>query len=342
MPGDTGFSVVERLMDAPALAGKTVMLLSSDPGRGDAQRCQELGILLHRVKPVTPSELLGAVLEAVGAHARPAPTAGADGAQVTRNRRALRVLVAEDNRVNQRVIVRMLEKRHHLPTVCGNGREALEAFTGAAFDLVLMDVQMPEMDGLAATAAIRQYEAGHAGPGRVPIVALTAFAMASDRERCLAAGMDDYLSKPIRDAELALVLDRACGDTAALRPGDRAVPAFDESAALEYVGGDRELLSELIGIFAVDGVEYLHALQEAMAASDPAALMRAAHTLKGSLRVLGARRAAELSAQLEALGRAGDLEPAPLVLEAFEPELQRVLRAAAESAGGVAVVASPA
>jgi len=196
---------------------------------------------------------------------------------------------------------------------------------------VLMDVQMPEMDGFAATAAIRQAEAAPPGRRRVPIIALTAFAMSGDRERCLAAGMDDYLTKPIKGAELAGALARFSG-TAPPPESAAAAPAFDESAALEYAGGDRELLAELLGIFAADGAGHLRALHEAMAASDAAALMRTAHTLKGSLLVLGAGTAAALAGELEALGRDGRLEGAPAVLAALEPELQRVLRATAEAA----------
>jgi len=207
---------------------------------------------------------------------------------------------------------------------------------------VLMDVQMPEMDGFAATAAIRRAEAEQPARPRVPIIALTAFAMTGDRERCLAAGMDDYLSKPIKAVALAVALARFSGEAPTPPERDAAEPAFDESAALEHAGGDRELLTELLGIFADDGPGHLRALREAIAASDPAALMRAAHTLKGSLRVLGAGPAAALAEQLEALGQGGGLEDAPAVLAAFEPELQRVLRAAASAARGPAAAAGQA
>ena len=207
MPDGTGFSVVERLRDDPALAGRVIMLLSSDLGTGDPQRCRELGIGQHLVKPVTPSELLDAVLHILGAGAAPEQTAP-DVVAAAGPGRPLRVLVAEDNGVNQRVIVRMLEKLHHLPLLCVNGREAVAAFTAEVFDLVLMDVQMPEMDGLAATAAIRRYEADHPALRRVPIVALTAGALNDDRARCAAAGMDDFLAKPFNPDALVAVLDR--------------------------------------------------------------------------------------------------------------------------------------
>jgi CheY-like chemotaxis protein len=206
MPDGTGFSVVERVREDPGPAGRTIMLLSSDLGSGDPQHCRALGIAQHLVKPVTPSELLEAILHILDAPPIAEPVAHPDVAEATGPGRPLRVLVAEDNRVNQRVIMRMLEKLHHVPVLCANGRDAVAAFTTQAFDLVLMDVQMPEMDGLEATAAIRQLEAEHPARHRVPIVALTAGAMQDDRERCVAAGMDEFLAKPLNADALVATL----------------------------------------------------------------------------------------------------------------------------------------
>jgi signal transduction histidine kinase/CheY-like chemotaxis protein len=229
MPDGTGFSVVERVREDPGLAGRTIMLLSSDLGSRDPQRCRDLGIVQHLVKPVTPSELLEAILNTFDAPAVPEPTARLDLAEAAGPGRPLRVLVAEDNRVNQRVIMRMLEKLHHLPVLCSNGRDAIAAFTTQAFDLVLMDVQMPEMDGLEATTAIRKYEADHPARPRVPVVALTAGALKEDRDRCAAAGMDAFLAKPFVPDALATILARFAtgapwssdpgGPTAATRAG---------------------------------------------------------------------------------------------------------------------------
>jgi two-component system, sensor histidine kinase and response regulator len=247
--------------------------------------------------------------------------------------RSLRVLVAEDNRVNQLVMRRLLERLDHTVILCPDGRAAVAAVEAERPDLVLMDIQMPEMDGFAATAAIRAREATHPGGRRLPIVALTAFAMKGDRERCLAAGMDDYLTKPIRRDQLAAVLARFAGEAPGpAEAGAEAVgPALDEAAALAYVGGDRELLGELLGIFLEDGPGQLQALRTAVAGTDPGALMRAAHTLSGSLRVLGAAAAIALVGRLEALGREGRLEGAAALLAQLEPELERVRSAAAEA-----------
>jgi CheY-like chemotaxis protein len=251
--------------------------------------------------------------------------------------RPLRVLVAEDNRVNQLVIRRLLERLRHTVILCADGRAAVAAVEAERPDLVLMDVQMPEMDGFAATAAIRACEAMHPGGRRLPIVALTAFAMKGDRERCLAAGMDDYLTKPIRRDQLEAVLARyapgARGPAEALDPAQAEVAgaALDEATVLAYVGGDRQLLGELLGIFLEDGPGQLQALRAAAAGADPAALMRAAHTLSGSLKVLGATAAIALVGRLEALGREGQLEGAAALLARLEPEIERVRGAAVEA-----------
>jgi CheY-like chemotaxis protein/HPt (histidine-containing phosphotransfer) domain-containing protein len=247
--------------------------------------------------------------------------------------RSLRVLVAEDNRVNQVLISRLLEKLGHMVVLCGDGHAAVAEVDAQRPDLVLMDVQMPEMDGFAATAAIRAREAMHPGGRRLPIVALTAFAMKGDRERCLAASMDDYLTKPIRRDQLAAVLARFAGEALgrAEAAAEELGPPLDEAALLAYVGGDRELLSELLGIFLDDGPGQLQALRTAVAGTDPAALMSATHALSGGLRVLGAAAATALVGRLEALGREGRLEGAAALLARLEPELERVRGAAAEA-----------
>jgi CheY-like chemotaxis protein len=338
------------------------MMLSSVGERGEARRCRELGVAAYLSKPVRQSVLLDAVLAAL---ARPGSSTEAralvtrhtlrEGHEALRGRpagdqaggpvliesldtthqgdvtppaplRSLRVLVAEDNRVNQLVIRRLLEQLDHTVVLCGDGRAAVAAVEAERPDVVLMDVQMPEMDGFAATAAIRELEVARPGDPRLPIVALTAFAMKGDRERCLAAGMDDYLAKPIRRDQLVAVLARLAGEA----PG----PALDAAAALAYAGGDRQLLGELLGIFLEDSPGHLQAVRNAVAGADPAALVRAAHTMNGSLRVLGAAAATARVGRLEALGREGQLEGAATLLARLEPELERVRGAAVEAIAG--------
>ena len=343
-------------------------MLSSMGQRGDGLRCRELGVAAYLSKPVPQSVLLDAILAVL---ARPAPgteartlvtrhslreaegpthgappkdnagdpllvdgLAGDEPGAVPPPKRALqplRVVVAEDNRVNQLVIRRLLEQRNHTVVVCDNGRVAVAAVEAERPDLVLMDVQMPEMDGFAATAAIRKLEAARPEGRRLPIVALTAFAMKGDRERCLAAGMDDYLTKPIRPDQLDAVLARVASEAQGPAAAEELGPALDEAAALAYAGDDSQLVSELLGIFLEDSPGHLQALRDAVAGTDPAALARAAHTLSGTLRVLGAAAATALVGQLEALGREDRLEGAAGLLARFEPELERVRGAAVEA-----------
>src|SRR5881409_2161266 len=224
MPDLDGFTVAERIRQEPTLAGVTMMLLTSDVMSGDLARCRSLGVAGHLVKPFTPSELLNAILLALGQSIETAvPSAPPREAAARR----LHVLVAEDNAVNQRVIVRLLEKMGHIPIVAYNGQEAVGAYESRPFDVVLMDVQMPVMDGLTATRMIRESEARHPGRRRLPIMALTAYAMRGDRERCLAAGMDDHLTKPVKPEELSAALNRLLDDGGATAnsgttPGQRS------------------------------------------------------------------------------------------------------------------------
>jgi two-component system sensor histidine kinase/response regulator len=184
-------------------------MLTSAGHRGDAVRCQELGVSAYLLKPIRQSELREAVARVLGAHEQQGASSLITRYSLQDAREpsaSLRVLLAEDNAVNQRLATRLLEKRGHSVVVAGDGREALAAIAKESFDLVLMDVQMPEMDGFEATAAIREKE--KSSGVYLPIVALTAHAMKGDREKCLAGGMDGYLTKPIRPQELDEVLQQ--------------------------------------------------------------------------------------------------------------------------------------
>jgi PAS domain S-box-containing protein len=208
MPKMDGFALIERIRQRPELSTAIIMMLTSAGHRGDAVRCQELGVAAYLLKPIRQSELREAIARVLGAReqkgAIPLITRYSLGDAIE-PMAVLRVLVAEDNAVNQRLAARLLEKRGHRVSVTANGREAVEALANQTFDLVLMDLQMPEMDGFEATAAIREREKGNGV--HMPIIALTAHAMKGDRERCLAAGMDGYLSKPIRPQELDVILE---------------------------------------------------------------------------------------------------------------------------------------
>jgi signal transduction histidine kinase/DNA-binding response OmpR family regulator/HPt (histidine-containing phosphotransfer) domain-containing protein len=334
MPGTDGFAVAERIRREGDLAGATVMLLTSDLQKGDLGRCRELGIARTLIKPVTPSELLDAILLALAEPGHSTATDATAVRGVPGPSRQLRVLVAEDNAVNQRLIVRLLEKLGHSAVVAGNGQEVLAALDKRTWDVVLMDVQMPEMDGFTATAEIRRREA--ATPGRhTPIVALTAHAMRGDRERCLAAGMDDYLTKPV-------TLERLSGALARLFPGGPGPatvaaaidhldhPAGDLATALRHAGGDRRLLREILMIFREDCPAHLRAIREALTQGHPQELERVAHSLKGSLRTFGAAAAAQTADQLERLGHGGSVAGAGELVAILEGQVEALLKSTSD------------
>ncbi len=331
MPGMDGFEVAAQIGREPTLAGAAVLLLTSADRPGDAARCRDLGVASYLVKPVKPAELNRAISAALAVASAPAasPT---DRTPLPRPAgRTLRVLLAEDNVVNQRVAVRLLEASGHAVTVANHGGEALEALAAVPFDLVLMDVQMPEVDGFEATRSIREREAGTGR--RTKIVAMTAHAMKGDRELCLAAGMDDYVSKPVQKGELARVLAWAAGAAATAAPGADLPPALDRRTALKQLGGDEELFAEIAGLFVADAPGLLDAIRAGVEAGDADAVKRAAHTLKGSSGCVGGTHVAAAAARLEALGAAADLSDAAAPVETLSSELTRLLGALAAAEG---------
>jgi CheY-like chemotaxis protein len=205
MPGISGFDLAEHIRDNSNLTSAAIVMLTSAGQRGDAARSHDLGIAAYLTKPVKQSELLEVLLKVRGSvkDQEPADLIASHPGENRISRH--KILLAEDNPVNAKLATRLLEKQGHASRLVSNGREAVAAFLAEPFDLVLMDVQMPEMDGLEATAAIRKHE--RKTGGRIPIIALTAHAMKGDRERCIAAGMNGYLSKPIRASELQETID---------------------------------------------------------------------------------------------------------------------------------------
>jgi CheY-like chemotaxis protein len=239
MPKMDGFALVEQIRRRPELSTATIMMLTSAGHLGDAARCKELGVAAYLLKPIRQSELREAIGRVLGANkaegAIPLITRYSLG-DAREPGTSLSVLLAEDNAVNQRLVVRLLEKRGHRVVVAGNGFEALAALKKENFDLVLMDVQMPEMDGIEATGAIREEEKA-SGEHR-PIVALTAHAMKGDREKCLAAGMDGYLTKPIRPQEMDDVLEECLKNRHAKMGAAVAVRATKKIGAEFVNSGD--------------------------------------------------------------------------------------------------------
>ncbi|HYN20375.1 MAG TPA: response regulator [Thermoanaerobaculia bacterium] len=289
MPDMSGIEVAERIRSAPELAGAILLLLSSGDPPMSAERCKELGITVCLTKPLKESELLEGLLAAVEA-AGPRHAAVTAPAALGTSAKPLRILVAEDNAINQRLVQAILAERGHSIVMTANGREALAALDREAFDVVLMDVQMPEMNGFQATAAIRARE-GSTG-ARIPIIALTAHAFKEDRERCLAAGMDAYLAKPLRFDELVELVENA--------PSVRGSPAPPSARHGDGVS------KELTALFVEDAARIGGEIRDAVARGDGPALQGAAHRLRGTAGYFGADRTLELTARLEQFGRAAD------------------------------------
>jgi CheY-like chemotaxis protein len=233
MPETDGFTLVEQIRQRGSSPRTEVVMLTSAGQRGDAARFRELGVAAYLTKPVTESELLDAILTVLGAKAeKPEPPVLITRHSLREGQHKLRILLAEDNAVNQRLAGRLIEKRGHTATIVSSGREALAALERDSFDVVLMDVQMPEMDGFEATAEIRKRE--KATGKHVPIIAMTAYTMKGDRERCLTAGMDSYVSKPIRPDELFREI-YAC--TQPPGPGGPSTASGEESGLTPAVQG---------------------------------------------------------------------------------------------------------
>jgi two-component system sensor histidine kinase/response regulator len=307
MPGLDGFDVAEQISRRPDLAGSTIMMLSSSGLEGDVSRCKTLGIAAYLTKPIKAKDLFDAICQTLDHRAPVAPskTLPIKLAATAAPARLVKVLVAEDNLVNQRVANGLLSRRGHTVTVVNNGREALDALARETFDLVLMDVQMPEMGGFEATAAIRAREQNTGA--HIRIVAMTAHAMNGDRERCVAAGMDGYLSKPLDPRMLfAIVEDEA----PTVAPAGAASPTFDRTAALQRLEGNEALLSNVIGGFLDDCPAHLNAIKAAVDAKDPETIRREAQRLKGVASNLSASGLFDAAEILERVGAESRLDAA--------------------------------
>jgi CheY-like chemotaxis protein len=334
MPESDGFSLAEEIRNDSRLASAALIMLTSGSQPGDLAQCERLGIASHLMKPVKQSELFDAIAAAFGMTAPVEAHAESAATGPPRQIRPLRILLAEDSLANQKLAVGLLTKHGHTVVVANHGKQAVAAWDREGFDLILMDVQMPEMDGIEATAVIRTKERQ---TGRhVPIVAMTAHAMTGDREHCLAAGMDGYIAKPIRASELFDVLERLAGparesdadprERAGGEPSNGGHGAIDWSAALAAVGDDPALLEDIVQAFLEECPTLMERVRASVESGDGPLLQTAAHTLKGSLRLFGAERAADEAERLEMLGKSGLLEEAPALASSLQAEVQGLLR----------------
>ncbi len=324
MPEMDGFMVVEKIREHAELSGATVMMLSSAMPAGAIARCGELGVASYLTKPVTQAELIDAILTALGKTVEIIPPPPASLAPVAvRNSIGLRILLAEDNLINRAVAAGILEKQGHSLVHADNGREALEAVARENFDIILMDVQMPEMDGFEATRRIRELEGATGRHTR--IVAMTAHAMTGDRERCLAAGMDDYVSKPLRKDDLFRVLGEA--GTPMGEDARQALLLFSREQLLSQCDGDEELMSELVAIFNDNTPQIVQAIGEAVETRDGPALAAQAHKLMSSLGAFGAGTAETLALRLEQHGQENNFGGAKERFTELERETDKIYAA---------------
>ncbi|HEY6867814.1 MAG TPA: response regulator, partial [Candidatus Eisenbacteria bacterium] len=327
MPEVDGFQLAERIQSLPGVPGTTIMMLTSGGHGGDGARCAALGLAAFITKPISQKTLQQLVTQVIGGRgAREGPAAPSTRKEATtmsplpsnppNDRAPLRVLLVEDNLVNQKMTATMLNKRGHAVTVANDGEECMVVVERERFDVILMDVHMPRMGGFEATQAIRARE--RVTGDRVPIVALTALAMTGDREACLKAGMDAYVSKPINAADLFGTLERLFPNRGVGTPIKAVVPlkprptaeVLDVAKLERNMEGDAEMLRDAVETFLGDLPLRERELLGALAKGESPTLARAAHTLKSVLLALGAAPAADVALRLEILARCGNLAEA--------------------------------
>ena len=317
MPGINGFTLAGWLQREKRLGISTILLVSAVDRQNYPDQCRDaMGVLVD--KPISRSTLYNGVAAALGRQSLTAPRASGKSAALSPTpARPLRILLAEDTAANQKLAVYILGKRGHTIEVAENGRQAVEMLATCNFDLVLMDVQMKELDGFAATAAIRKLSDQKIA--RVPIVAMTAHALVGDRERCLAAGMDGYLSKPINGEELIATVERMAG------PSPQAEPeAFNLEQAVRLCYADRDILEKMIAHFFEEADPLLDRMRAALEAGDATVLADAAHRLKNTVLYLAAEPACTATTEVEQLGWAGDLPAAAAALPRLEAQITRL------------------
>jgi CheY-like chemotaxis protein len=339
MPEMDGFEVAARVKQDPQLHGAQVILLTSAGRSEDVARAKAVGVAAALSKPVKQSELWDAIVSALHVPGRQKVRPSSARTRTRAARQPLRVLLAEDNPVNQEVAVQMLERRGHSVIVAENGRQALTAIERHKFDLVLMDVQMPEMGGLEATQLIREKEKSTGG--HLPIVAMTAHAMPGDRERCIAAGMDGYLAKPIDPKsflQTAEGISQQVAESEAGRDGPKTREAsadgsgdgrraLDATALLEWFSGNRKLLRTIVKTFHDDCPRMMARIRSALAANDANLLADGAHALKGSVGNFGPTAALDTIREMEKIARQGKLDGAWELYATLEDEIALLLPA---------------
>ncbi len=333
MPEMDGFELANHIRRDSTFGKIKLLMLTSANHEYSAERCREFGITTCLLKPIHQSYLYNTICAMFfGPETKPCRVPdNADNRprRIGETDRPLNILLAEDNAFNQKVAIGMLNNMGHSVTVAANGKEALDAYQGSSFDIILMDVQMPYMDGFEATQAIRDRE--RLSGRHTPIVAMTAYAMKGDREKCLQAGMDAYVSKPIKSNELFCTLENVVDNVQFPEPvaakRSQLESVLELSSLLESCGGDKALLMEMLTLFVDDSPLYWEEMKQAAQQGDPAALASASHSLKGMVGSLGADSAFETALKLENMGRNCDLNGVEEALRQMESELNIVVNA---------------
>ena len=338
MPETDGFDLAKQILHDSDLAQTVLILLSSTGRTKVAAQCREMGVAGYLTKPVKQSELFDTIATAIGGRNESGePPVAPVKSPASSPARSLRVLLAEDNAVNQRLVVKLMEKKGHTLVVANNGLEALAALEHEKFDVVLMDVQMPEMGGFEAAGRIREREKSTGE--HIPVIAMTAHALKGDRERCLEAGMDGYVSKPIQSRLLFEAMENVVPSPVLAASFEEKLPldttavdtrAFDREAALAMIDGDTELLGELVELFMTESVELLDQIRKAIAQRDAKGLERAAHSMKGSAAAFCGESARVVAQTLEDMGERGEFDQAEAVANDLETEVTRLTNALAE------------
>ncbi|MCL4692596.1 MAG: response regulator [Candidatus Hydrogenedentes bacterium] len=332
MPEMDGQQLASAIRADAVLGDPVLVMITSSARRGEASRFHELGFVAYLTKPVKRSQLYDCLRAALGTRrhgeSEKPQRLITRHSVVERKKYTKRILVAEDNPINQKVALRVIEKLGYRADAVANGMEAVSAVKRLPYDLILMDGQMPEMDGIEATRIIRQGESG--AKRRIPIVALTAHAMQGDRDRYIAAGMDDYLAKPLQPRELAEMIERYVGDGTTVpeipkeRPGKGSrKPVFNRRALLARLDNDTELFDELVQVFLADCDAQFGRMRSALSQRDATSLSRLAHTLKGSALNVEAGDIADSARTLEASAAKQDWELVDAALKDVELALQK-------------------
>jgi CheY-like chemotaxis protein len=326
MPGMDGFELAEKIRSHPEYVGATIMMLTSEGQRGHAARCRELGVASYLMKPISQSELLDAIMTALG---EPMQSA----ALVTRHslresKRTLNLLVAEDNSVNQTLAIRLLEKLGHAVTLAQNGQEAVTYWQAEKFDAILMDVDMPVMNGYEATQKIRAEEKIRGG--HIPIVAMTAHAMKGDREVCISYGMDGYISKPIDTEELWHELDNVARQTPVIKEKNvnkkQKLVVADFDKALKLMDDSRELFDEIVSLFMQDTPPHMQRIKDGLAQGNSEWVRQSAHAIKGMVGVFSAEESTQAAALVEKIAGQNECGAAVEELEISLNELREAIK----------------